>query len=168
MNRLKTNHWMWATWIPHSATVVLFQIAGSMPSAGCPVQNNITRSSDAIAQGSSCPVIASDAAGSTNPLNNMPSGNNAPHPTQTQALSTLRQSSSIPMGDTSHLPPHQQGSLPSGDGAIWNYPSEQMFYNAMKRKVCAQPPPAILFPTINSTFFGHFYPINSFLDEINK
>jgi hypothetical protein len=46
-------------------------------------------------------------------------------------LSTQRQRSSIPIA-ASQLPQHQQ------DGAdVWMYPSEQQFYNAMKRKVSA-------------------------------
>jgi hypothetical protein len=46
-------------------------------------------------------------------------------------LSQQRQRSSIPIA-ASQLPQHQ------ADGAeVWMYPSEQQFYNAMKRKVGA-------------------------------
>ena len=32
----------------------------------------------------------------------------------------------------------QQSSIPKGDGDVWEYPSEQMFFNAMSRKVRKQ------------------------------
>jgi hypothetical protein len=55
--------------------------------------------------------VVSNAAGSSN------------------SLSTQRQASSIPIA-ASQLPQHQQEG-----GDVWMYPSEQQFYNAMKRKV---------------------------------
>eukprot|EP00054_Salpingoeca_dolichothecata_P038045 m.12734 g.12734 ORF g.12734 m.12734 type:complete len:205 (+) comp8185_c0_seq1:130-744(+) len=51
----------------------------------------------------------------------------SPHPEQTAPLSTDRVASSIPKGDVN--PAHQETAKPN-----WEYPSEQMFFNAMKRK----------------------------------
>lgn len=68
-------------------------------------------------------------------------GSNADSSTAAQSsptLSTARQKSSIPMalpppGDAAPaLPHHQKGVEGAG---VWMYPSETMFYNAMKRKV---------------------------------
>ncbi|KAI9208096.1 cytochrome c/c1 heme-lyase [Polychytrium aggregatum] len=56
-----------------------------------------------------------------NPLNNMLPPNQAPAPGQKQQLSIDREKSSIPMG----------GKF---EGQVWVYPSEQMFFNAMRRK----------------------------------
>jgi hypothetical protein len=83
---------------------------------------------------------------------------------ETPGLGTVRQRSTIPMAaPPDKLPPHQQGVYPGagqpaqrscsgntgalqgstpeqggttqGEQRVWMYPSEQMFYNAMKRKV---------------------------------
>jgi hypothetical protein len=63
-----------------------------------------------------------------NPRNVMPDIPNEP---TTGALSTSRQASSIPMVPASEqTPTHQQPG-----SSVWMYPSEQMFFNAMKRKV---------------------------------
>lgn len=62
---------------------------------------------------SGCPVV-----GSLNPENQMQPSPNEPLPGQSKPLGTWRQNSSIP----------------SGKDPVWVYPSEQMFYNAMKRK----------------------------------
>ena len=58
-------------------------------------------------------------------------------------LSTQRVASSIPLGAPqgalpAHQQPQQKGEGQGGQqpGGVWMYPSEQMFYNAMKRKVC--------------------------------
>ncbi|KAL4424083.1 hypothetical protein ABPG75_001384 [Micractinium tetrahymenae] len=63
----------------------------------------------------------------------MPPSANEPLPGQSKPLSTWRQHSSIPTGAGSAeaLPPHQQGTA---GGETWVYPSEQMFYDAMRRK----------------------------------
>jgi len=57
------------------------------------------------------------------------------------ALSTARKASSIPIADPSAVPQHQQGAVQDREGkghAVWMYPSEQQFFNAMARKVrCA-------------------------------
>lgn len=88
--------------------------------AGCPVAAQPSASS------SSCPVVGGE---SYNPNNNMPEIPNAPMDSRGLPLSSQRETSSIPTA-SSDLPKHQG----SGAGA-WVYPSEQMFYNAMKRKV---------------------------------
>ncbi|KAJ3091608.1 Cytochrome c1 heme lyase [Quaeritorhiza haematococci] len=69
----------------------------------------------------SCPYSADRQAQELNPANNMPPPNQLPAPDQRSPLSTEREKSTIPMG----------GKF---EGNVWVYPSEQMFYNAMKRK----------------------------------
>ncbi|GLC53213.1 hypothetical protein PLESTB_000720400 [Pleodorina starrii] len=82
----------------------------------------------------SCPVVAAQQqqpadGGTLNPLNNIPAGlTGAPAPPGL-GLGTQRQTSNIPMAPPDKLPPHQQGGQD-----FWVYPSEHMFYNAMKRK----------------------------------
>lgn len=86
---------------------------------------------------SSCPVPL-EAREALNPANNMPQ-TLADTPTSSAAssqlsrLNTQRQASSIPMAPLESLPKHQEG----GEQQVWMYPSEQMFFNAMKRKVRA-------------------------------
>jgi cytochrome c heme-lyase len=72
---------------------------------------------------SECPVqelvpVPSDSK-ETDPTNMMPAANQRPSPDQPFPLPTHRQQSSIPNPAT---------------GASWVYPSQQMFWNAMKRK----------------------------------
>ncbi|KAG2489814.1 hypothetical protein HYH03_011763 [Edaphochlamys debaryana] len=79
----------------------------------------------------SCPVRPGGGAadgGTLNPLNNIPSSLSS-SPASEPGLSPQRQVSSIPMAPPEKLPPHQQGGQD-----FWVYPSEQMFFNAMKRK----------------------------------
>merc|ERR1711934_591068 len=59
--------------------------------------------------------------------NLMPPPNQLPAPGQRIPLSRHRVESTIPRGD--FTPAHQEGA-----GNTWSYPSEQMFFNAMKRK----------------------------------
>lgn len=67
---------------------------------------------------SECPV-----QGDVNPLNMMPPANQQPAPGQPFPLPTERQTSSIPR------------AIPSPEGkTFWEYPSQQMFWNAMLRK----------------------------------
>lgn len=47
------------------------------------------------------------------------------------SLSTQREKSSIPLAAPDSLPKHQEGAAEE----VWVYPSEQQFFNAMKRKV---------------------------------
>ncbi|KAK6098484.1 Cytochrome c1 heme lyase [Batrachochytrium dendrobatidis] len=63
----------------------------------------------------------SDQTDAINPLNNMTAPNQTPAPNQTKPLDTDREVSTIPMGG-------------SHSGSNWIYPSEQMFFNAMRRK----------------------------------
>lgn len=74
-----------------------------------------------------CPS-ASSPAGGVNPLNMMPAGDQQQHAGQTLPLSTRREMSSIKR-NTAEGPVHQ----PEGHSR-WMYPSQQMFFNAMKRK----------------------------------
>ena len=81
-----------------------------------------------------------------NPSNQLPPSANAPLPGQSSPLSTWRQPSSIPTGSSSSSSASSSGGSsggspsggPSGGGSLadgmWVYPSEQMFYNAMRRK----------------------------------
>ena len=71
---------------------------------------------------SSCPYSAErQEQEQISNLNNMPMPSQEPHPSHSSPLSTDREESSIPMSG-------------KYDGKVWIYPSEQMFYNAMKRK----------------------------------
>ena len=84
----------------------------------CPVRH------DAAAQH---PLVAPTEGGC--PLrNNEPNPGQAVHPDQRLPLSKSRQVSSIPK--TENFTPQHQPS----DGSHWTYPSEQMFYNALRRK----------------------------------
>ena len=59
--------------------------------------------------------------------NNMPAPNQQPAPDQQAVLPTNRIKSSIP-----------RGVAPEPNKEKWEYPSEQMFYNALRRKVGTQ------------------------------
>jgi len=102
------------------------------PPEGCPVRH--TSSSEG------CPVQKSAAGGSGNSaewllrqkeqvqrVNQMPPANQMRAPGQGDLLSKQRIPSTIPKGS---INPESQN--PEDDN--WSYPSEQMFYNAMKRK----------------------------------
>lgn len=65
---------------------------------------------------SACPV---DQNQELNPNNMMPDIKNAPHPDQSITLDTKKTNSSI---------------LKSDGKSVWEYPSPQQFYNALKRK----------------------------------
>lgn len=69
-----------------------------------------------------------------NAMNLMPNDRNTAGPEQTGTLGTERVVSTIPVADPKALPGHQQAEAADGT-PTWSYPSEQMFYNAMKRKV---------------------------------
>ena len=72
---------------------------------------------------SDCPVQASEGGGGggggLDPRNMMPPANQLPAPDQPFPLPTERQKSSIPRAGTQDN---------------WQYPSQQMFYNALRRK----------------------------------
>merc|ERR1719213_992143 len=71
-------------------------------------------------QQSDCPVQASvGGAGGLDPNNMMPPANQLPAKDQPFPLPTERQKSSIPRAGTEDN---------------WQYPSQQMFYNALRRK----------------------------------
>lgn len=81
------------------------------------------------AAGSACPV---------NPTNNMPPGSQERAPGQEVALSTTRVRSTIPMSEEAAraggVPAHQPGATAAAAASTWVYPSEQQFFNAMRRK----------------------------------
>lgn len=52
------------------------------------------------------------------------------------SLSTDRAASTIPVAQPESLPEHQKVSQGENGNTTWLYPSEKMFYSAMKRKVC--------------------------------
>ncbi|GAX20154.1 cytochrome c heme-lyase [Fistulifera solaris] len=58
----------------------------------------------------------------------------SPHPDQKILLSTSRQVSSIMRGTNDDIPRHQTEDSSSNKDNKWVYPSEQQFYNAMRRK----------------------------------
>eukprot|EP00037_Helgoeca_nana_P033978 m.420104 g.420104 ORF g.420104 m.420104 type:complete len:379 (+) comp32201_c0_seq1:141-1277(+) len=114
--------------------------AVSLPSTrGCPVMSQ--DADPATAMGSvggepngdggatlapGCPIKKGAAV---NPSNNMLiQEKQLPSPGQATPLPTERRVSTIPK-TTEHNPQHQQD-----DSQFWEYPSQQMFYNAMKRK----------------------------------
>eukprot|EP00735_Rhodelphis_limneticus_P009391 TRINITY_DN272_c0_g1::TRINITY_DN272_c0_g1_i1::g.1664::m.1664 TRINITY_DN272_c0_g1::TRINITY_DN272_c0_g1_i1::g.1664 ORF type:complete len:278 (+),score=25.09,sp/A5PJG7/CCHL_BOVIN/44.76/2e-64,Cyto_heme_lyase/PF01265.12/1.4e-72 TRINITY_DN272_c0_g1_i1:70-834(+) len=107
-----------------------------MAESGCPIKRKSPEESKCPVQHesrpaeemSSCPVATKGYKGSTvynvyseaiDPKNMMPPANQIPSPGQQEPLSTYRQSSSIPRGGTEET---------------WLYPSEQMFFNALRRK----------------------------------
>lgn len=68
-------------------------------------------------------LVADGQKGDLNPLNMMPPANQQPSPGQPFPLPTERQLSTIPR------------AIPSPEGKeFWEYPSQQMFWNAMLRK----------------------------------
>ncbi|KAJ1928523.1 Cytochrome c1 heme lyase [Tieghemiomyces parasiticus] len=113
---------------------------------------------------SGCPVNHNSAASlkeaPIDPRNRMPNMSQDPHPDQQKKLSVERERSTIPRGTTRPSPAAPTGNLmPTGatdksggsecpraaaahspydagdEGeSVWVYPSEQQFYNAMKRK----------------------------------
>ncbi|XP_054725862.1 holocytochrome c-type synthase [Anastrepha obliqua] len=91
-------------------------VATSAPSP--PQQQQMTTTNTASA--SECPV--QHDKNDINPLNMMPPANQQPAPDQPFPLSTERQTSSIPK------------VTEDGSQQFWQYPSQQMFWNAMLRK----------------------------------
>mmetsp|Transcript_31077 Transcript_31077/g.93333 ORF Transcript_31077/g.93333 Transcript_31077/m.93333 type:complete len:360 (+) Transcript_31077:134-1213(+) len=127
-------------------------VAASPPAAlpatvGCPVMHHDIQSAPATPSDPStmepaatlapgCPImIGADTAGDSaadsaiNPNNNMLlQEKQAPAPGQDTPLPTERRMSTIPK-TSENTPGHQR----AGEG-YWEYPSQQMFYNAMRRK----------------------------------
>lgn len=87
--------------------------------SGCPVDHSNMNPNVMMASASECPA-AGDAGFDTR--NMMPHPNQKPAPDQPFPLSTTRQKSSIPKAE------------PGPGPAVWEYPSPQMFWNAMLRK----------------------------------
>lgn len=90
---------------------------GSVASTAAFAEAAATNSSSAKSHASGCPV-------GHNPANNELPANQRPAAGQKYTLPTDRVTSSIPSGD-----PATSSAEP-----LWTYPSEQQFYNAMKRK----------------------------------
>ncbi len=121
-----------------------------------------TSSSSSTAAEPGCP--ASDDARHAARIN-MPTVPNAPQSAAGAALSTGRLASTIPIADPSAVPPHQQGEAPAADGggaprAVWMYPSEQQFFNAMTRKGWApqerdMPTVVAIHNTVNERAWAH-------------
>jgi cytochrome c heme-lyase len=95
---------------------------------GCPVINTEGSTTPAGGGAGGCPVNSVDNnVGSYNPAINDINFGQQKQPDQKQSLSTVRQVSSIPKSD--YTPAHQPEGIER-----WVYPSEQQYYNAMKRK----------------------------------
>ena len=74
-----------------------------------------------------------------NPLNNMPPASQEPSPGQRMPLSTTRVRSTIPKASVASPTSADGAHVPKAKHQIdseetWTYPSEQMFFNAMRRK----------------------------------
>ncbi|KAI3432225.1 hypothetical protein D9Q98_003787 [Chlorella vulgaris] len=101
-----------------------------MLASGCPVIGGgapppVGNGPPAASYGGGCPVVGA---------NQMPPSANTPLPGQSKPLSTWREQSSIPTGTSGAAPPQQAQPSSSSSDEVWVYPSQQMFYNAMRRK----------------------------------
>ena len=92
----------------------------------CPVNHNKSNTTEGCPINHNAPPAPTNSAPSHGaestslvPTNQMPPPNQQPHADQRAPLPIQRLKSSIP----------------KADGNNWEYPSEQMFYNALKRKV---------------------------------
>lgn len=102
------------------------------PPPECPMhqkhqENQTASATTAVASATAAPVITSECpvqhtGTDINPMNMMPPANQQPAPDQPFPLPTDRQTSSIPKVT-------EDGSI-----QFWQYPSQQMFWNAMLRK----------------------------------
>ena len=108
----------------------------AVPPSSCPVKHGGAwlggggGGGDAPPAGASaCPVRGGAAAVGVDPGNMMKAGGerNLPAPMQQMPLDTTRQVSTIPKSD--YNPDHQDN-----EKQLWEYPSPQMFFNAMRRK----------------------------------
>ncbi|KAJ1723985.1 Cytochrome c1 heme lyase [Coemansia erecta] len=137
--------------------------SGSSSSGGCPVDHSSMGAGGSSAAydtsdtspGSTYPIYQ-DPAPALDPTNQMPLvAEQQAHPTQTHGLSTQRTISSIPRApryqssgasacpvahEPSEEPPTKDTTSSSSSSdenkpaGMWVYPSEQMFFNAMRRK----------------------------------
>lgn len=86
----------------------------------CPMHNKEEQKPAPKPAASECPINHDNS--DINPLNMMPAANQKPSPDQPFPLPTDRQTSSIPK------------VTEDGHVEFWQYPSQQMFWNAMLRK----------------------------------
>lgn len=109
--------------------------ASATHAGACPVKNDTnapTGEEGKNARDSECPI---------NPRNVMPLQPAAvPAQDSDSHLSTCRASSTIPVAEPESLPDHQKVAQSADGDSNWLYPSEKMFYDAMKRKVCIRAP----------------------------
>jgi cytochrome c heme-lyase len=126
----------WAGSAQQSSTTTAAAAAAATPaqtsaskqceSGSCPVSTTDAASSSSSSSSTgSCPV--GSTSGAYNPLVGDYKYGQARQPGQKVPLDTHRQRSTIPKGEVT--PQHQ----PAGHGT-WVYPSEQQYFNAMKRK----------------------------------
>lgn len=105
--------------------------SGSGSGSGTGAGTGTAASDGASAGASACPVRdgSGSAAVGVDPGNMMKAGGerNLPAPMQKMPLDTTRQTSTIPKSE--YNPDHQDGTK-----NLWEYPSPQMFFNAMRRK----------------------------------
>lgn len=96
----------------------------------CPVKHDETaptKEQDSGSPRTACPV---------NPRNVMPvDGVGTSEERGGSNLSTDRVASTIPVAEPETLPEHQKVSKGENGNSTWLYPSEEMFFAAMKRKV---------------------------------
>lgn len=106
------------------------QIRTLSHAGACPVKadtNSDNGEQSERASPSNCPV---------NPRNVMPVQPSDVTGTDVDArLSTARAPSTIPVAEPESLPDHQKVTQDQAGNSNWLYPSEKMFYDAMKRKV---------------------------------
>lgn len=105
---------------------------------GCPMHEKSKVS------GGGCPVNHGETGSKINPLNMMPNLPQTPHEGQRASLSTERTLSIIPKSsdkagsDDAYASEHTGGMVnagsSNGESSVWEYPSHQQFYNALRRK----------------------------------
>jgi hypothetical protein len=109
------------------------EVTAAESASGCPVRGGGGTAAAASPLGpspggSGCPVRGDVKV---DPSNMMRQGGerNMPAPRQRMQLGTKREDATIPKG--TFTPDHQQ---PASQKPVWEYPSPQMFFNAMRRK----------------------------------
>ena len=95
-------------------------------SSGCPIHAGKGKK---ISTAESCPISPTNKPLPYNPDTNDFKYDQSVDSSQKESLSTTRKVSSIPKVEGSPLPGHQPEGVDK-----WVYPSEQQYYNAMKRK----------------------------------
>lgn len=119
----------WARGSKETSSLSSSEDAATSEAAGCPIKGGNDPSNITVQGGGGCPVKEgqSSAPGEYNPLTGDYKFGQERQPDQKIPLGTHRQASTIPKGEIT--PAHQ----PSGH-QHWVYPSEQQYFNAMKRK----------------------------------